>query len=130
MAKRKPEIRIRTFGIYSKWDSSNKLLPRITEVTTRVPALIDIEFGFVVNVQAAKNQRLSYCIDHPGILDADGHRRRPFDGLEYVKTNDWDFYLGDTIWAPISDKLGLWHMSVNLDGAAIAEKTFEIYAVR
>ena len=128
MPKRKPEIRIRSYGIYDRWDSDSKELPRIAEFTTRVPAKIDIEFGFVVNIKGAKNQELDYCIDHPGILDADGKRRAPFDGTVYVRSNDWDFYLGDTIWEPIADKLGSWRMTLELEGKVIADKTFEVFS--
>lgn len=128
MAKRKPEVRIKSYGIYSDWDSKTKQLPRIAEFTTRVPAEIDVEFGMVVNIKGAKNQELSYCIDHPGILDADGNRRAPFDGTVFVKTNDWDFYLGDTIWDPINDKLGSWRMTLELNNQVIAEKVFELFA--
>ena len=60
MPKRKPEIRIRSYGIYDQWDSNSKELPRIAEFTTRVPAEIDIEFGMVVNIKGAKNQPLFY----------------------------------------------------------------------
>ena len=129
MPKRKPEIRIRSYGIYSNWDAKAKTLPKIEEFTTRVPATIDIEFGFIINVKWAKNSELDYCIDHPGILDDQGKRRAPFDGSVYVKTNDWDFYLGDTIWEPIKDKLGSWRMTVEMDGKIVAEKTFEIYSI-
>jgi len=129
MPKRKPEIRIRSYGIYSNWDAKTKLLPKIEEFTTRVRATIDIEFGFIINIKWAKNAELDYCIDHPGILDSNGKRRAPFDGSVYVKTNDWDFYLGDTIWEPLKDKLGPWKMSVEMDGKVVAEKTFEIYSV-
>jgi hypothetical protein len=127
MARRKPEIRMRTYGIYTKWESESKDLPKIRDVTTRVPAEIDIEFGFIVHVKGAKNQELFYCIDHPGILDSNGCRRDPFEGSVYVKTNDWDFYLGDTIWEPLGDKLGRWHIWIELEGAVIAEKTFEVF---
>jgi len=92
--------------------------------------MIDVEFGFVVNVKGAKNQKLAYCIDHPGILDAEGNRRASFNGFVYVKANDWDFYLGDTIWEPIHDKLGPWRMTVQLDQVTVAEKTFNLYAVK
>lgn len=127
MAKRKPEIRMRSYGVYSQWDADARELPQIAEFTTRVRAEIDVEFGFVVNIKGAKNQELDYCIDHPGILDADGNRREPFDGTVFVKTNDWDFYLGDTIWPPIEDKLGAWRMTLELNGTIIAEKTFDLY---
>ena len=124
MVKRKPEIRMRTYGIYTKWDSESKELPKIREITTRVPAELHIEFGFIIQVKGAKNQELYYCINHPGILDSEGRRREPFDGTVYVKSNEWDFYLGDTIWEPIQDKIGNWHMWLELNGAKVAEKTF------
>lgn len=129
MAKRKPKVRIRSYGIYSQWDSKAKDLPRIMEFTNRVPAEIDIEFGFVVNIQSAKNEELEYCIAHPGILDAEGDVREPFTGIVFVKTNDWNFYLGDTLWDPIQDKLGAWRMTLELNGELIADKTFDIVQV-
>ncbi len=127
MAKRKPEIRMKSYGIYTQWDSDAKELPRIQEFTTKVEAIVDVEFGFVVNIKGAKNEELDFCIDHPGILDAEGNTRLPFDGTVFVKTNDWDFYLGDTIWPPIEDKLGTWHMTLGLQGKVIAEKSFELW---
>ena len=130
MAKRKSEVRIKSYGIYSKWDSETKQLPKIAEFTTNVPAEIDVEFGIVVNIKGAKNQELDYCIDHPGILDAEGNRRAPFDGTVFVKTNDWDFYLGDTIWEPLADKLGQWRMTLQLRGNTIAVKAFEVFLVQ
>lgn len=128
MPKRKIDVRMKTYGIHTQWDSESKSLPRLMEATTRIPARIDIEFGFVVKIRGAKNQSLDYCIDHPGILDANGNKRPPFDGSVYVKTNDWDFYLGDTIWEPIHDKLGDWNMWIEIDGEVVAEKTFQVHA--
>ena len=125
--KGKPKIKMRSYGIYTKWDSESKALPRITEFTDRIPAEIDIEFGFIVKITGAKNQELDYCIDHPGILDAEGNRRAPFTGSVYVKTNDWDFFLGDTVWHPIADKLGNWRLTLELGGELIADKTFDIF---
>lgn len=129
MGSRKAEIKMRSYGIYQQWDADAKELPRIVEFTTEIPAEIEIEFGFIVNIKGAKNKELYYCIDHPGILDANGNRRDPFDGTVYVKKNDWQFYLGDTIWMPIDDKLGDWKMWIELDGYVVAEKTFEVFAV-
>ena len=126
MAKRKPEIRLRSYGIYESWDSKKKELPKIKEFTLDVPAIVDIEFGLIVNIKGAKNQQLDFCIDHPGIKDEQGVIRAPFDGSEYVKTNDWNFYLGDTIWLPIADKIGQWRMTVELGEQVIAEKVFSV----
>ena len=127
MSKRKPEIRMISYGIYRGWDAESKEVPRLLEGTTRIPAVIDIEFGFVVSIKAAKNKLLSYCIDHPGVLDDRGRRRDPFDGEVYVRDNDWKFYLGDTIWDPIDDKLGPWRMTLELDGKVIADKSFDVF---
>lgn len=124
---KKPQVRIRSFGVYDNWDSGAKELPRIQEFTTRVKAVLDVEFGFVVNIKGAKNQELTYCIYHPDIPDDEGQVRAPFDGVVYVKTNDWDFYLGDTIWAPVENKLGPWRMTLVLGEQLIADKTFELY---
>ncbi|QDV83151.1 DUF3859 domain-containing protein [Planctomycetes bacterium TBK1r] len=127
MAKQRPEVSVRTHGLYSKWDSGSKELPAFLESTTRIPAKVDVEFGLVINVVGGKNLQLHYCIDHPGIRDAKGKRRPPFEDVVYVKTNDWDFYLGDTIWEPIEDKLGTWRMTLTLEGQIVADQRFEVY---
>jgi hypothetical protein len=127
MAKRKPEIRMRSYGIYSKWDSGSKELPDLVEVTTDIPAQVDIEFGFIVNIKGGKNCELNFCIDHPGIRDADGKKRAPFDGSVFIKSNEWNFFLGDTVWEPIADKIGPWHLWLELAGKRVAEKTFQIH---
>ncbi|MCR9200332.1 MAG: DUF3859 domain-containing protein [Planctomycetaceae bacterium] len=127
MARLKPEFRLRTWGLYTQWDSAAKDIPSIVEVTTRVPAVVDVEFGFVLNVRRGRTAELQYCIDHPGILDDSGQRRPPFTGSVFVKTSDWDFFLGDTIWKPLSDKLGDWHLTVRFENRVVAEKTFQIY---
>ena len=126
MAKRKIDVKIKSYGIYTHWDSESKELPHIEKFTTRVHAFVGVEFGFVATVTGAKNQKLTYCIEHPGILDAEGERRPPFDGEVHVKTQEWDFYLGDTIWEPIHDKLGPWRMWLAMDGKIVAEKTFDL----
>lgn len=128
MAKQKPEVTVRTYGIYSKWDSASKELPSFLELTTRIAAEVDVEFGLVINVKGGKNMPISYCIDHPGILDDDGKRRPPFEGVVYAKTNDWDFYLGDTIWEPVEDKYGLWRMTLEIEGQIVADQSFDLYS--
>ena len=126
MPKRKPKYRVRSYGIYTKWDSNSKDLPRIQQFTTDVPATLDIEFGLILQIEGAKNEILDYCIYHPDIPDDDGNIRAPFDGQVYVKSNDWNFYLGDTIWEPIDTKLGDWRMTIEFQGKIIAEKTFHV----
>ena len=126
MVKRKTAIRMRSFGIYTHWDAQSKELPKILEFTTTIPAVVDVEFGFIVNIQNTKNQQLEYCIYHPDIPDDQGDIRRPFDGTVYVQTNDWDFFLGDTIWEPVENKLGPWRLTLELGGQIIADKTFHL----
>ena len=58
MAKKKAQVKLRSHGIYRGWDAKAKELPRIAEFTLRVPAVIDIEFGFVINVKGGKNKEL------------------------------------------------------------------------
>lgn len=127
MAKSKPVVSMETYGIHSTWDAESKHLPKIQTFTTDIPAEIDIEFGFTVNIKKARGEKIRYCIYHPGILDDNGDELDPFDGELHVRTNDWDFYLGDTIWAPISDKIGDWRMTLELNGKVVAEKTFNVY---
>ena len=107
MAKLKPSVTLQSYGIYSTWDSSSKALPQIEQFTTDVIAEIDVEFGLIVNIKKAKGEKLHFCIYHPGIPNEEGDVMPPFEGVEYVKDNDWHFYLGDTLWEPINNKLGL-----------------------
>lgn len=128
MAKRSAIIDMVSYGIYSKWDSKSKQLPKILDFTTQVPAELDIEFGFSVNIKKAKGKKIRFCIFHPDITTDEGEVLTPFEGEEHINNNDWDFYLGDTIWAPIENKLGPWRMTIELDGHIVAEKVFHLYA--
>ena len=128
MPKKKVEVRLRSCGIYENWDPESSELPRFLEATNKVRAVIGVEFGLVINIQGAKNKQLDFCIHHPGIKDSNGEVRDPFDGTVYVKQNDWNFYLGDTVWEPIEDKLGCWRMTVELDGKMLADESFDVYS--
>jgi hypothetical protein len=101
-------------------------LPEIQEFTTKIEAILDVEFGFIINIKKAKGEKIQYCIYHPDIPDANGIPLPPFDGEVYITNNDWNFYLGDTIWLPIENKLGLWRMTIELKGVVIAEKKFSL----
>lgn len=126
MAKKKPVIKIRTYGIHSTWDAKSKALPKIKQFTTDIPAEVDIEFGLNINIQNARGEKIFYCIDHPGVTDKAGNRPAAFTGEVHITNNNWDFYLGDTIWAPIEDKCGPWRMTIELNGQMIADKTFNV----
>lgn len=127
MAKTKPHVTLLSYGIYQRWNEQDKKLPQIIEFTTKIPAIIDIEFGFTVRIEKAKGKQISYCIKHPSITDENGQVRAPFTGKVYIKDNQWNFYLGDTIWAPITTKVGSWQLSIDLDGHTIADKDFTIF---
>ena len=126
MAKQKPVIKLHSYGLYSTWDAKSKALPQIQEFTTDIRAELDVEFGFIINIKNARGMKIFYCIDHPGIHDDQGELRQPFTGEVHITNNDWDFYLGDTIWAPIEDKCGDWRMSILLNNKTIADKTFKV----
>lgn len=130
MGKFKPIVKMQTYGIHSQWQSKSKELPCIQEFTTKIPAEIDIEFGFIVNIKKARGAKIDFCIAHPGILDCNDEPKPAFTGTVHVTNNDWDFYLGDTIWLPIADKCGDWHMSISLDNKVLAEKIFHIFSVQ
>ncbi|MDA9556425.1 DUF3859 domain-containing protein [Vibrio sp.] len=128
MGKRSPLVEMTSYGIYTQWDSRSKSLPKIQNFTTDVAADIDVEFGFIINIKRAKGKVIEFCIQHPGILGKKGEALEAFTGDVHINNNDWEFYLGDTIWDPIEDKIGPWIMSISLDGVVIAKKTFHVHA--
>lgn len=113
-----------SFGVYSQWDEKSKSLPKLVEATTDIPLREDIEFGFIVNIKKAKNELLTYCIYHPDIPDKNGKPLAPFTGEVYVKNNNWDFYLGDSVLQPLEKNVGHWRMTLSHRDKIIAEKTF------
>lgn len=126
MAKKKPFVELVSKGIYTAWDSNSKDLPKLKKVTKEVPAEIDVEFGYIVHILRAKNKKIRYCIDHPSIPDESGMVLPPFIGEEYVKQNDWKFFIGDTIWEPVENKIGPWRITLELEGKLVADETFFI----
>ncbi|MCM2679373.1 DUF3859 domain-containing protein [Echinimonas agarilytica] len=126
MAKSKYSARVVCVGIYDGWDETSKKLPQIKEYTRHIIAEIDVEFGLIINIKKAKGRLIQWCIDHPSIPDEEGEVMAPFEGSEHVTDNDWTFYLGDTIWAPVDNKGGNWRMTIELDGDVIADETFDV----
>lgn len=51
----------------------------------------------------------------------------PFSGEEYIKQNDWRFFIGDTIWSPIENKAGPWRIALAIDDVIYTDETFNIY---
>ena len=126
LSKLRTFFEISSYGIYEKWDEKSKSLPKIKTFTTNIPAQLEIEFGFILRAKKSKGKRLEWTIFHPDVPDENGHVMPPFEGVVYVRNNDWAFYLGDTIWAPIHDKIGDWRMLIECDGNVIAQKNFSL----
>ncbi|WP_024461152.1 DUF3859 domain-containing protein [Marinimicrobium sp. LS-A18] len=126
MAKKKPEVKLRSWGVYTPLDPNSKELPQLIKMTRDIPCELDIEFGYIVNIKKAKNRKLQYCIYHPNIPDEDGNPLPPFDGEVYIKQNDWDFFIGDTIWKPVENKQGPWRITLAIDGQLIADETLNL----
>ncbi|MFP4354480.1 MAG: DUF3859 domain-containing protein [Phycisphaerae bacterium] len=126
MAKKNPDIRMVSFGRYTPFQKGSKEMPRILEFTTRIPGQIGTEFGYILKIRKARGMMLTFRIDHPPFLNEQGDLTPPFDGEMFVDANDYDFFLGDAVWAPAEDKQGDWTLTTWLDGEQIAEKRFTI----
>ena len=103
-----------------------KELPKILEFTTEIPAKLDIEFGYILNIKKGRGEKITFQIEHPPFKDSDGNIEPPFVGDVFVRTSDYNFFLGDTIWAPVEDKKGIWTLSIFWQGKTIAAKKFNI----
>ncbi|MDF7822575.1 DUF3859 domain-containing protein [Pontiellaceae bacterium B12227] len=123
MAKKKPDITMHSHGLYDGWDRGSKELPTLVKITTEIETALDIEFGYILRIRNARNSKITFRIEHPPFKGSDGEIAPPFDGELYVKTNDFRFFLGDTIWAPVEDKRGAWRLMTWLDGVKVADKT-------
>ena len=50
-----------------------------------------------------------------------------FEGSYFINSNDFQFFLGDTVWEPVDDKRGEWILSVRYKDEVSARKTFQLY---
>ncbi|MCD8043871.1 MAG: DUF3859 domain-containing protein [Tannerellaceae bacterium] len=126
MPKINPKFEIKSYGLYTAWNRESKELPKIQKHTLNIPAEIGIEFGFILSVKGGKGEILDFCIDHPPFPDDNGEVMPPFTGTYFVNSNDFLFFLGDTLWEPIEDKEGIWTVSVSYKGKVVAKKSFTI----
>jgi hypothetical protein len=126
MAKPKITWKIQSWGLYTAWDRQARVLPEIQEFTDKIPALPGVEFGYILQIKKARGKQIHFTIEHPPFLDKDDQPTPPFTGEVYVRSNDWQFFLGDTIWEPVEDKCGPWRLIVALEGEVMADKTFLI----
>ncbi len=117
---------MKSFGIYERFDHESKDLPRFLERTAKIPAVEDIEFGYVLHIIGGKGKKLTFQIDHPPFTDDQGNIRPPFTGEMYVNSNDYKFFLGDRVWLPVEDKVGPWRLRTFCQGKTIADKTLTV----
>lgn len=115
-----------SYGEYAEWDRESREIPKILDFATEIKARIGTEFGYVLHIKNGKGETLEFKIDHPPFKGDDGKIRPPFSGEQFIRTNDFEFYLGDCIWEPLEDKLGKWELTTFYQGKVVAYKTFKL----
>ena len=80
----------------------------------------------MLNIKKAKGKKIFYRIEHPPFPDDSGNEAPPFTGELYVRTNDYYFFLGDTVWEPVENKIGTWRLITRLENDVIADKSFSL----
>ncbi len=127
MTKRKISWELYSYGVYSKWERTSKKLPKLLKITDRIQITPDIEFGYVIKVKGAKRKIIEYRIDHPPFYNDKNKVEPAFIGQYFINSNDYEFFLGDTVWEPYSDKQGEWILSTWIDGKLIAQKKLTLF---
>ena len=126
MGKRMPVFKMYSYGEYSGWDRNSSEIPKILDFNTDIKASIGTEFGYVLHIKNGKGEILEFKIEHPPFTDNEGNIRPPFTGEQFIRTNDYQFYLGDCIWEPLEDKLGKWEITTYYKGEVVAHKIFNL----
>lgn len=126
MSRLNPVFEIISHGIYAGWDKQSKDLPKLLRITTTIPLQLNIEFGYVLHIRKGKGIKLTFVIEHPDFKNSEGRPEPPFTGEHYVNSNDWKFFLGDSVWEPIEDKVGDWRLKTYYNERLIADKTFRV----
>ena len=126
MAKKKIKVKMESYGLYTKFQKEGDQLPDILEFTRKVPARLDVEFGYIINIKRARGEILKFRIDHPPFKDENGKVVPTFEDEIFIDSNDYNFFLGDTLWEPLEDKFGRWTLTCYLQDEIIAEETFEV----
>ena len=55
MARQKFSVKIVNYGLYDHWNRESKELPRFLKFTTEIPTRLDIEFGYILDINYEKN---------------------------------------------------------------------------
>ncbi|MDA3852985.1 MAG: DUF3859 domain-containing protein [Bacteroidales bacterium] len=126
MAKRKPQFKIDSYGTYKEWNRDSTAIPKLVKIAEKVIFHPDVEFGLVLDIKGGKGQKLVFRIIHPEFNDAEGNSATDFTGEHYVNANTWKFFLGDTVWEPYADKLGLWRFIIDAKGKTVVDISLNI----
>lgn len=126
MSRTRLQHNLRSYGLYEAWNGDHKSVPRIQSFTTDIPCRVGIEFGYVIHFLHGRGEKLDFEIDHAPWLNDQGAVEPSFRGTFYIRDNEFDFFLGDTIWEPWQEKCGPWTLRTWHKGQLLAEKTFEL----
>ena len=129
MSVKKFPVKLVSYGRYTRWDANSKDLPELLEFTHTIAGELGVEFGYVVNVKKARRETLEYEIRHPTFHAAEGAKSAPFTGSVRIPSNDYLFFIGDTLWEPLWDKFGPWRMILKIRGQVVADETFDVEPV-
>jgi len=70
--------------------------------------------------------KLNYLIKHPPFYNKQGETESEFVGEYYVNSNVFELYIGDCIWLPVEDKIGIWEIYISHDGQELISQKFNI----
>ncbi len=126
MRKRKPMFSMFSYGEYETWDRESNKIPKILNFATEIEAETGTEFGYVLRIKNGKGTTISFKIEHPPFKDERGEIAPPFTGEQFIRTNDFEFYLGDCIWDPPEDKMGVWELTTYFEEKVVASKKFRL----
>ena len=126
MAKKKPIFKIESYGTYDQWNRNSNDIPKIIKINETITLYPNVEFGLILSIKGGKGIKLDFRVIHPVFNDIEGNLADDFTGEHFVNSNDWKFFLGDTVWEPYENKKGLWQFIINYEGKAIAKKNITL----
>lgn len=126
MAKKELKATVINYGEYKIWNRTSKELPELIKISDSVKGKLNAEFGMIVQITGGKGETIAYTVEHPPFRNEKGNIEEPFIGEYFINSNDFKFYLGDSIWEPLYDKVGNWTFSVKYKNKIIAKKTILI----
>ncbi|MEE9405198.1 MAG: DUF3859 domain-containing protein [Algisphaera sp.] len=126
MARKHPQVQEVSYGLYERFDPESKALPKLQSFSTTVPVEVGQEFGYVLRIRHGRGLRIEFEIAHPDVPGDDGAVMAPFCGEQFVRTSDFNFFLGDALWEPLEAMLGEWTLTTRLEDKVVAKRTFEV----